>query len=304
MDAIAEGALEEAREPGQPFGQYVVAGAAAGICEHVCVFPLDSVKTHVQSSGAGSLATAGKLVRTRGLGFLWRGVGTTFALCGPAHAMMFTAYECVLEAGGARRPDAPIERVAAVGLAAGAISNLFHDAVMVPAETVKQRLQLGYYRGAAHGLRRMVDNGGRSLWRSLPTTFLMNAPYASVMMMCNESLRRCVPGGELGIGAVLACGAVSGAVAGAATTPLDAIKTRLQVQSLKAQSRAHVSQSPEAFVVRYEGLADAAAYCYRHHGLAGFWRGLGPRTAMMGASCAISWGAYESFKKAYDRVWR
>ena len=30
---------------------------------------------------------------------------------------------------------------------------------------------------------------------------------------------------------------------------------------------------------------------------------LGTRAAMMGASCAISWGAYESFKKVYDRVW-
>jgi hypothetical protein len=60
----------------------------------------------------------------------------------------------------------------------------------VPTETVKQRLQLGYYRNAQHCLERIVAKGGTSLFRSMPTTLAMNVPYNSLMMMCNESLRK------------------------------------------------------------------------------------------------------------------
>ena len=129
----------------------------------------------------------------------------------------------------------------------------------------------------------------------------MNAPFASTMVASNESLRRLFGDGAnsrgLGLDVVLASGALSGAIAGAATTPLDVLKTRLQVQSLKSATTA--SESPSAFVVRYDGLAEAARYTYAHHGVPGFFRGLGPRVLMMGPSCAISWGVYETAKDAF-----
>ena len=147
--------------------QHMLAGSCAGVVEHACVFPLDTIKTHVQASARGggaasSFAVARELLGARGgVARLWRGVGVLLHAVVPAHALMFASYEAVLHAGGAHgvahAQSASAERVAAVGFAAGAVSTCFRDAVMVPAETVKQRLQLGCARARARGCRRKSD---------------------------------------------------------------------------------------------------------------------------------------------------
>ena len=75
----------------------------------------------------------------------------------PAHALMYAAYMGVLDHGG---DDPTSFRVAAVGFCAGSVSTLCRDAITVPAETVKQRLRLGYYRDAAHATRPTVERDG------------------------------------------------------------------------------------------------------------------------------------------------
>jgi len=237
------------------------------------------------------------LIRLRGPLFLWRGTGVTLLAVVPSHAAMFSAYEGVLLAGG--RSEAVGARVAAVGFAAGAVSTLFHDLVMVPAETIKQRLQLGYYRDARHAARRMLGSGGGSLFRSLPTTLAMSVPYSSLMMASNESIRQGLnPEGEFSLPTFLAAGVVSGAAAAAATTPLDVVKTRLQIQGMRRAktSTGELHSAPIKFKVRYRGFLDVVKHIYKTEGVGGFMRGMGPRMVQMGPSCALSWCAYESAK--------
>jgi len=216
--------------------------------------------------------------------------------------MMFAAYEGVLDYGGAhstQHVDASSFRVAAVGFAAGFISTIFHDVIMVPAETIKQRMQLGYYRDASHATKRMVAAGGASLFRSLPTTLAMNVPYASLMMMSNESLRRLLnPTGAFSLPTFLTAGAISGAMAAALTTPLDVVKTRLQTQGMvrAKTSTGELHSAPHKFKVRYQGFSDAFQAVYRSEGARGFFRGVGPRMLQTGPSCALSWCAYECAK--------
>ena len=227
------------------------------------------------------------------------------AFCGPAHALMFSGYEQVLLLGGAKESGASGERVAAVGAAAGVVSTVLHDSCMVPAETIKQRLQLGYYRDAVHCFEAMLASGGSSFFRSLPTTVAMNVPYCSLMMMSNESLKRWLnPSSDFDLGVYLVAGGLSGALAGGVTTPLDVVKTRLQVQSLSAHA-VDVGVAPgEAFVVRYSGFMAAVRSIHAESGASGFLRGLGPRVAMYGPSCAVSWCAYESCKQLLIRARR
>jgi len=56
---------------------HMAAGSFAELVEHVAIFPLDTIRTHVQSGGRGatiaSYDTAVDLVSKRGLAFLWRG---------------------------------------------------------------------------------------------------------------------------------------------------------------------------------------------------------------------------------------
>ena len=138
--------------------QHMIAGSFAGVSEHSLMFPVDTIKTMVQAGGgrqakpgetiatggtSARLAVVRELVAKNGVGVLWRGVGVVPIGCVPAHAMMFSVYELILEKGGSRKQTASPERVAAVGAVAGGVATLFHDAIMVPTETVKQRLQLG-----------------------------------------------------------------------------------------------------------------------------------------------------------------
>ena len=238
------------------FRHHAIAGSFAGVAEHVSVFPIDTIKTHVQAqrsttatlTWSSDLVLARTLVTQHGVGSLWRGVGVAASACGPAHALMFGTYEQVLTLGG--QESAGADRAAVVGAVAGGVSTLAHDMVMVPADTIKQRMQLGYYRSAFHCLSRMLATGGGSLYRSLPTTLAMNVPYASLMMMANEGARKVVnPSGEYSLTTFLLCGGFSGAFAAALTTPLDVVRTRHVLMSEGGSS--HFLRTAQKIVERY-----------------------------------------------------
>ena len=140
-------------------------------------------------------------------------------------------------------------------------------------------MQLGYYRDATHAMRRMLATGGASLFRALPATLAMNIPYSSLMMMSNESLRRALnPSGAFSLPCYLTAGALSGALAAAATTPIDVIKTRLNTQGLRRAkaSKGELGAAPQNYRVRYQTSLDAIRAVLREHGTRGFWRGVGP----------------------------
>jgi hypothetical protein len=103
---------------------------------------------------------------------------------------------------------------------------------------VKQRLQLGYYNGLYHCLKTIsTEEGVFSLWRSYPTTLLMNVPYAAVVVSANESFKKFLTPvfGPLNLTTYIISGALAGSLAAAATCPLDVLKTRLQTQGLASR---------------------------------------------------------------------
>ena len=79
--------------------------------------------------------TARQLVKTQGVFRLWRGVGTMFSACIPAHAAYFSVFEASKVAfdadGNGHNP--------AGAAASGIVSTLFHDSIMTPVDVVKQR---------------------------------------------------------------------------------------------------------------------------------------------------------------------
>lgn len=172
-----------------------------------------------------------QLLKREGFLRLWRGAPAVFTGCVPAHAAYFSSYEWTKEAFGANKEGH--HPVAAAG--SGIVATMLHDSLITPMDVVKQRLQLGYYRGVAHCLQTITrEEGLRSLFRSYPTTLVMNIPYAAVTVSTNESLKKILTpeGQEANLLTFLLAGAGAGAVAAAATCPLDVIKTRLQTATL------------------------------------------------------------------------
>lgn len=71
------------------FYHHMIAGSAAGLAEHVSVFPIDTLKTHIQCERCGAMSPlqtwncATRIVGREGIFRLWRGVSATFAGCLP-----------------------------------------------------------------------------------------------------------------------------------------------------------------------------------------------------------------------------
>ena len=125
---------------------HMVAGSFAGMMEHVAMFPVDTIKTHVQSQ-KGEISTIYKsvydMMKSQGISRMWRGVQSMFVGAVPAHAAYFSIFEASKVAFGV---DGTSHKPLA-SMTVGAISVLAHDSIMTPMDVCKQRLQLGYYRG-------------------------------------------------------------------------------------------------------------------------------------------------------------
>lgn len=219
------------------FMNHMIAGSSAGLAEHVAMFPIDTLKTHIQCERCGSMSPlqtwncATRIVNREGIFRLWRGVTATFAGCLPAHAAYFSIYESTKILYGADKAGHhPIQAAAC-----GASAALGHDLCMTPFDTVKQRMQLGYYNSVRHCVSTVARSEGLlAFYRSLPTTLMMNLPYGCIMVATNESAKIILnPQGGHSLSSSIMAGALAGAIAAALTTPIDLIKTRIQTQNLE-----------------------------------------------------------------------
>lgn len=299
-----------------PFWQHAVAGSVAGVAEHSVMFPVDTVKTHIQVNSA-TRVTLLEMVQSQGVPRMWRGVQTMFAGCIPAHAAYFSIYEGLKPLLTTDATSRVADEELGVALGAGAavsIATVAHDLIMTPMDVMKQRMQLGYHQSIGSAFSTIMrDHGPRGFVVSLPLTLAMNMPHAGVMGTSNEFLKqRLAPAGagEPGVLTHMVSGACAGALAAAATNPLDVIKTRLQTQHLTPQHltlatggatvTAGGAVTPAPLV--YSGVLQTCAAVFSEAGLAGFYRGVGARMLSHAPSVAICWTTYETIKHALQRV--
>mmetsp|Transcript_6778 Transcript_6778/g.7792 ORF Transcript_6778/g.7792 Transcript_6778/m.7792 type:complete len:386 (+) Transcript_6778:442-1599(+) len=221
-------------DSGTPFYVHAVAGSIAGAAEHCAMFPFDTVKTFAQaeSNATGIGRNLKNLVQAEGALRLWRGVTTMLTGCIPAHAAYFSIYEHGKVYFKLDDPNAAHNPIAAA--TCGALATIAHDSVMTPMDVLKQRMQLGFGSSIRSCFMTVVNTDGvGALFRSFPTTLLMNIPYAGIMVATNESAKKILnPQNEYNVGAFFLSGGISGAIAAACTNPLDVVKTRLQTQTL------------------------------------------------------------------------
>lgn len=71
------------------FVHHMIAGSCAGLAEHISIFPIDTLKTHIQCERCGAVSPmqtwdcATRIVGREGIFRLWRGVSAMFAGCIP-----------------------------------------------------------------------------------------------------------------------------------------------------------------------------------------------------------------------------
>ncbi|KAF6307176.1 solute carrier family 25 member 37 [Rhinolophus ferrumequinum] len=277
---------------------HMTAGAMAGILEHTVMYPVDSVKTRMQSLNPDPKAQYSsvygalrKIMRTEGFWRPLRGLNVMMMGAGPAHAMYFACYENMK-----RTLNAVFHHQGNSHLAngiAGSMATLLHDAVMNPAEVVKQRMQMynSPHRSALSCIRTVWRTEGlRAFYRSYTTQLAMNVPFQSIHFITYEFLQEHVnPHRGYNPRSHIISGGLAGALAAAATTPLDVCKTLLNTQENMALNLANISG-------RLSGMANAFRTVYQLNGLPGYFKGMQARVLYQMPSTAISWSVYEFFK--------
>ncbi|XP_045147473.1 mitoferrin-2 [Echinops telfairi] len=176
--------------------------------------------------------------------------------------------------------------------AAGCVATLLHDAAMNPAEVVKQRMQM--YNSPYHRVTDCVravwqNEGAGAFYRSYTTQLTMNVPFQAIHFMTYEFLQEHFnPQRRYNPSSHVLSGACAGAVAAAATTPLDVCKTLLNTQeslALNSNITGHIT-----------GMASAFRTVYRVGGVTAYFRGVQARVIYQIPSTAIAWSVYEFFK--------
>ncbi|XP_019314645.2 mitoferrin-2 isoform X1 [Panthera pardus] len=287
----------EALPAGATVTTHMVAGAVAGILEHCVMYPIDCVKTRMQSLQPDPAAryrnvleALWRIIRTEGLWRPMRGLNVTATGAGPAHALYFACYEKlkktlsdVIHPGGNSH---------IANGAAGCVATLLHDAAMNPAEVVKQRMQM--YNSPYHRVTDCVravwqNEGAGAFYRSYTTQLTMNVPFQAIHFMTYEFLQEHFnPQRRYNPSSHVLSGACAGAVAAAATTPLDVCKTLLNTQeslALNSNITGHIT-----------GMASAFRTVYQVGGVTAYFRGVQARVIYQIPSTAIAWSVYEFFK--------
>ncbi|PON85857.1 Mitochondrial carrier protein [Trema orientale] len=286
---------------GLHFWQFMIAGSIAGSVEHMAMYPVDTVKTHMQALGSCPIKSVGvrealkSILRSEGPIGLYRGIGAMGLGAGPAHAVYFSVYEISKEFFSGGNPN---------NSAAHAISGVFatvaSDAVFTPMDMVKQRLQLtnSPYKGVWDCLKTVLrEEGIRAFYASYRTTVLMNAPFTAVHFATYEAAKRglmeispeSVNDERLVVHAT--AGAAAGALAAAVTTPLDVVKTQLQCQGVCGCDR-----------FKSGSIRDVIKTILEKDGYKGLIRGWAPRILFHAPAAAICWSTYEAAKSFFQEL--
>nr|AAB19036.1 mitochondrial solute carrier [Onchocerca gibsoni] len=280
---------------------HLLAGSVAGLAEHCLMFPFDSVKTRLQSlcpcpetSCPTAMHSLMSMVKREGLLRSLKGVNAVVLGTIPAHAFYYTVYENS-KAYLLNNPRVSNSMSYAIS---GALATVIHDAVMNPAEVVKQRMQMIFspYGNSLECIRCIyIREGLRAFYRSYITQLTLNVPYQCTHFMIYEYMQNLLnPHHDYNPSSIL-FRRIAGGIAAAITTPLDCVKTVLNTQQTPA-SIPHIDCSHKASLQHITKgwlteLNHLLPSRYRW-----IFRGLQARIIFQVPSTALSWSAYELCK--------
>lgn len=250
----------EERAEEVPYRVHMIAGSIAGLSEHTLLLPLDNLKTHLQTKSPNLGAAFSEIVSRGPLSF-YRGSSIIALGCVPSHALFFMNFEYMK-----RRVSNQNTHIDFLGnMVVGSSATVFHDLIMTPCEMIKQRsqlLNLPYLAIMKHSYQK---EGLLSFWRSFPVNFMGSIPNGTVFVAANENLktlyRRYVS--DLTLTGHFICASISGMISALLTSPLDNIKTRLNVQQVHIES---ILKHQETTPVRERGAGRGGglgAWAYR-----------------------------------------
>ena len=275
-----------------PFTRALLAGALAGITVDLTLYPIDTLKTRLQSS-TGFYPSGG----FRGI---YAGVGSALVGSAPGAALFFVTYEGIKSQlrsirerderlGDGRRKgnngagwSEPVEHM--IAASAGEVAAC---AVRVPTEVIKQRAQAAQQPSSMAALRYILaqrsEIGLMGVWREMyrgwGITIVREVPFTAIQFPLWEGMkgwrRQRTGRGEVTAVESGVLGSVAGAVAAGLTTPLDVLKTRMMLAKEK------------------QAAVPLFMHIWKQSGPKAFFAGIGPRIMWISAGGAIFLGSYQ-----------
>ncbi|KAI4156865.1 MAG: hypothetical protein L6R39_000955 [Caloplaca ligustica] len=275
-------------------------GSIAGAIGAFVVYPIDLVKTRMQNQRSkrvgemlykNSIDCAKKVVKNEGFRGLYSGVLPQLVGVAPEKAIKLTVNDLIRGHFTEKNSNKiwwPHELLA--GGSAGACQVIFTN----PLEIVKIRLQVqGEMAKHTDVPRRsamwIVKNLGLvGLYKGASACLLRDVPFSAIYFPGYNHLKRDLfgesPSKKLGIIQLLTAGAIAGMPAAYLTTPCDVIKTRLQVEARKGETK-------------YTSLRHCAATVYREEGFRAFFKGGPARVLRSSPQFGFTLAAYEVLQK-------
>jgi len=284
----------------------LIAGGLAGTSVDVALFPIDTIKTRLQSPMG--------FVQAGGFRGVYHGLGAAAVGSAPGAALFFATYEMSKQYWAANNngdsnggaPGAHVHMMcASFGEAAACL-------VRVPTEVIKAKMQTANSTTASTATTTASHNtaaprliptvravlaersgswlspwlGG--LYRGYGITLFREIPFAMIQFPLYErfKLEWAVYQNKDVVSPVqaAACGSLSGGIAAGITTPLDVLKTRLM---LGADKHGRV----------YTGVGDVWRRTLETEGPKALWSGFQPRVMWISIGGFVFFGAYEGFKR-------
>lgn len=301
-----------------PLWHYMFAGGIGGLVADFIMHPLDTMKTRQQAS-LDTVKTLDlklrnlhplEILKMEGLRKGWYS-GLSAAMLGslPSAAIFFMTYEFLKE-----------EMILSYKMnetftffVAGLSGDLASSLVYVPSEVLKTRLQLQGklnkklfgYNNLRDAVFKMNKFEGKSVFYSgYSATLLRDLPFSAIQFALYEKLRQiscqitAKTDDQLGVTEELIVGGLAGGIAGAITTPLDVVKTRLQTNmSQVIITNDTTGKSTDCPQPATQNLFTTIKKFYRREGLLKMFGGIGPRIMWSSVQSSIMLYIYQTILK-------
>ncbi|XP_072454832.1 mitochondrial S-adenosylmethionine carrier protein isoform X1 [Notamacropus eugenii] len=278
------------------FGVSLLAGGVAGVSVDLILFPLDTIKTRLQSPQGFKQAG--------GFRGIYAGVPSAAIGSFPNAAAFFITYEY---AKFLLRMDCSSYLVPVTHMLAASAGEVVACLIRVPSEVVKQRAQVSAASGTFHIFSSILNQEGiQGLYRGYKSTVLREIPFSLVQFPLWESLKVCkdlhtghligssrlqalwsrTQGHAVNSWQSAACGAFAGGFAAVVTTPLDVAKTRIML----AKAGSNIASG---------NVLSALLEVWKTQGISGLFAGVFPRMAAISLGGFIFLGAYDQTRSLF-----
>ncbi|XP_039184569.1 S-adenosylmethionine mitochondrial carrier protein isoform X3 [Crotalus tigris] len=241
----------------------LVAGGLAGVCVDLTLFPLDTLKTRLQSPQG--------LKKAGGFRGIYAGVPSAAIGSFPNAAAFFVTYEYTK---AVLHTDASPYFAPIIHMMAASFGEVVACLIRVPAEVVKQRAQVSPSSSTLRILSQTVyEEGILGLYRGYKSTVLREV-HSICLFIILDSFLSCP---------VSCMGIFKGGFAAAVTTPLDVAKTRIMLAKTGSRTASG-------------NVLSALQDVWRTQGISGLFSGIVPRISSISLGGFIFLGMYDKIR--------